>query len=74
MNDEECRLWVLNDEGLYSWWKSERKPLQTFIREHREELTECIDKALGRSPEIDLRYRQERNFRHREGISVRPLF
>ncbi len=23
INDEERRLWILNDEGLYSWAKSE---------------------------------------------------
>lgn len=22
-NDEECRLWILNNEGLYLWAKSE---------------------------------------------------
>ena len=26
-NDEERRLWVLNDEGLYNWARSEGVPI-----------------------------------------------
>lgn len=50
MNDRERELWVLNDEGLYNWWKSERPrvTLKKFIKDNREELTECISRALGR--------------------------
>ena len=47
MNDRERELWVLNDEGIYNWFKSERKPLKAFINENRTELTQIINKALG---------------------------
>jgi len=48
MNDEERRLWVLNDEGLYNWWKSSHQGIRQFIRENRQELTRLINQALGR--------------------------
>lgn len=48
MNDEERRLWVLNDEGLYTWWRSSRLNMRTFIRVNRAELTACINRAMGR--------------------------
>jgi hypothetical protein len=41
-NDEERRLWVLNDSGLYGWWVSSRVGLYRFIRENREELDRFI--------------------------------
>lgn len=50
MNDEERRLWVLNDEGLYNWWRSTKQPIRVFIRENRSELTECINRVLNRKP------------------------
>ena len=49
MNDDERRLWVLNDEGLYLWWKSTGLGLYRFIRENRAEITAAIDGALGRA-------------------------
>lgn len=27
LNNEERRLWILNDEGLYLWARSERVPI-----------------------------------------------
>lgn len=48
MNDRDRELWVLNDEGLYLWWKSTRLPIRRLIRENRQELTDCINRALGR--------------------------
>lgn len=48
MNDEERRLWVLNDEGLYNWWQSEKCGLTVFIRRYRQELTQLINRALGK--------------------------
>ena len=47
MNDTERELWVMNDEGLYHWWKSTRKPLRAFIRENRDEITQAIERALA---------------------------
>ena len=47
-NDEERRLWVLNDEGLYSWWKQSRQPLKKFIKDYRKELDDCIERSLSK--------------------------
>lgn len=49
-NDNERRLWVLNDEGLYNWWRGNRQPIQEFIRENRAELDRLIDAVLDRKP------------------------
>lgn len=53
LNDEERRLWILNDEGLYNWWKSSHKSVRSFIRENRAELTEVIMKALHRYDKVN---------------------
>lgn len=50
LNDDERRLWVLNDEGLYNWWKSERGPIRLFICKHRAELDELILKQINKPP------------------------
>jgi len=50
MNDEERRLWVLNDEGLYSWWRTSHKSMRPFIRENREEIDKAINSVLNREP------------------------
>jgi hypothetical protein len=48
MNDEERRLWVLNDEGLYLDWRRSRQSMKQFIREHRAEIDGYIAGQLGR--------------------------
>lgn len=48
INDEERRLWVLNDEGLYNEWTRSRKAIRMFIRENREWIDQCIRSALNR--------------------------
>ena len=53
MNDQERTLWIQNDEGLYSWWKSSGLSLTQFIRENRADLTTIIDKATGKEPDND---------------------
>jgi hypothetical protein len=58
-NDEERRLWVLNDEGLYSYWPSERPRigLKRWIKENRSMIDECIDMVIsGDKPAHYLRY------------------
>ena len=50
LNDEERRLWVLNDEGLYNWWRSSRQAIRAFIRANRKELDQVILRALGAGP------------------------
>ena len=47
MNDEERRLWVLNDEGLYLDFKRSRLSMAKFIRENREPIDAYIKKVLG---------------------------
>lgn len=42
INDEERRLWVLNDEGLYLWHRKSGKSMRTFIRENRKEIDQFI--------------------------------
>lgn len=46
MNDEERRMWLLNDEDLYNWWQSSHMGLYAFIKENRKEITERIERAL----------------------------
>ena len=48
MDERERELWVLNDEGLYLWWKQSKRPLRKFLRENREELDRIIKGRLGR--------------------------
>jgi hypothetical protein len=43
----DIEQWVDNDEGLYSWWKSERIPKRQFIKENRKQLEAAINKVLG---------------------------
>lgn len=50
LNNEERRLWTLNDEGLYNWFRSTRLSMTKFIKENREEIDKHIKKALGRYP------------------------
>lgn len=50
-NDEERRLWILNDEGLYLWWRREcrgERYLATFIRKNRAEIDAIIDGTLAK--------------------------
>ncbi len=42
-NDEERRQWVLNDEGLYDWYRGTRMTVTAFIKAHRKEIDEVID-------------------------------
>lgn len=57
MNDEERRMWVLNDEGLYRLWM--RSPrgrsshdgyvgLMPWIRENRDMIDSAIKRGGGR--------------------------
>lgn len=50
MNNRERQMWIDNDEGLYSWWKSEHCSMSAFIREHREELDGYINRELNKEP------------------------
>jgi len=51
MNNEERRLWILNDEGLYSWWISSRLTMNNFIRGNKEEIDTAIKRASWKPSE-----------------------
>ena len=47
INDRERELWVMNDEGLYRWYQSERRMkggIRGFIRRHRAEIDAAIQR------------------------------
>lgn len=46
LNNAERENWIMNDEGLYRWWKSSRKSMRNFIRDNKDELDEAIKRAL----------------------------
>lgn len=50
LNDDERRQWVLNDEGLYNWYRGSRKALRSFIRDNRAAIDSVILKALNAEP------------------------
>lgn len=50
LNDDERRLWVLNDERLYNWYRAERSGLRRFIRANREAIDTAILSVLDRPP------------------------
>ena len=50
MNDTERELWVMNDEGLYMWWKSERTSVRKFVRGNRKEIDTTIEAATSAPP------------------------
>ena len=59
MNNTERSQWIDNDEGLYNWWKSSKKPIisrwtgkitgyktmskREFIAENRAEIDDLIE-------------------------------
>jgi hypothetical protein len=51
INNEERRLWVLNDQGLYNMWRDAKGPLAVFIREHKEEIDKHIHFTINRARE-----------------------
>jgi hypothetical protein len=57
MNDTERLLWLDNDEGLYSWWKSSRQSKTAFIREHRKDIDAVITNVTdNKKPAHYLKY------------------
>lgn len=51
LNNADREQWIDNDEGLYNWWRSSRQSKRQFIKDNREELDACINRALGREPQ-----------------------
>ena len=57
INDEERRLWIDNDEGLYNWQPSSGLSMRKFIRENREEIDRVIRNVVdGKKPAHYLAY------------------
>lgn len=57
MNNEERRLWINNDEGLYDWWKESGLSMTAFIKENREEIDKAIQPVVdGEKPSHYLKY------------------
>ena len=46
-------MWVMNDEGMYNWFTSQRPRvgITTFIRNNRQEIDEAIEMYMRRSAE-----------------------
>lgn len=55
---KEIELWLDNDEGLYNWFRRSRLSKREFIKQHRNELKECISSVVsGEKPAHFLAYR-----------------
>lgn len=66
MNDKEREEWVMNDEGLYRWFKSERKSMRNFLRDNRSEITRAIENVTSnRQPAHYLCYGGRNGMGHR---------
>ena len=44
--NKERAEWIMNDEGLYRWWKSYHSTITTFIRTNCIEIDKIIDQLL----------------------------
>jgi len=65
INDSDREDFVRNDEGLYTWWRSEmrgEKKLRQFVRSHRSEIDAAIRGANQppRKPEDEPYYMRGR--------------
>jgi hypothetical protein len=47
MNDKERAMWIDNDEGFYNWWKGTGMSKRAFMRSHRKELDEAINRITS---------------------------
>lgn len=57
MNNEERRLWILNDEGLYNLHRKSKKSMAQFIKDEKKTLDEVIDNvATGKKRQHYLAY------------------
>lgn len=57
MNDQDREQWIMNDEGLYNWWRGSHLSITNFIRQNRAEITQAIEPVLsGDKPAHHLAY------------------
>jgi metal-dependent hydrolase (beta-lactamase superfamily II) len=47
MNNEERRLWVLNDEGLYNMQQRSHKSVEEFVKDSRQVIDEVIENVIS---------------------------
>ena len=50
MNNRERERWILNDEGLYRWFKSEGCSMTLFIKENKVNIDSVIAAQLNKRP------------------------
>lgn len=43
MNDGDRGNWVMNDEGLYDWWRTSSLGMRAFVRLNRSKIDEIIE-------------------------------
>ena len=47
ITNEERRLWIINDEGLYNWQTSSKLSLGRFILQNKHEIDAVINNVLS---------------------------
>ncbi len=63
MNDQEREQWVLNDEGLYRWWRCSGMGMRRFLRRNRADIDAAILPVVDRrKPPHHLAYGPGRRF------------
>ena len=48
LNNEERRLWIMNDEPLYLWWRKSGQEIVAFVKEKQKEIDAIIETRLKR--------------------------
>ena len=51
MNNKEREMWIINDEGMYNWWKSTKLSKANFIKENKQEIDAAIKAMLDKKPQ-----------------------
>jgi len=49
VSNKEIADWIDNDEGLYNWFNRSRMSKAKFIKENKQELSDCINRVLNGS-------------------------
>lgn len=61
LNNAARRDWIMNDEGLYNWFRRSRQSMAAFIRDNRAEIDAAILPVLeGTKPAHHLAYSDTR--------------
>ena len=46
-NNRERKLWIMNDEPMYKWFKSSKMSITKFLRTNRQDIDDAIDARLN---------------------------